>query len=73
MLVGHFIFLKAKQEFTMSTYSAYSELIWIMKYAGWFCCLVSQLCLALFDPMNPRMPGCPVLHYLPEFAQTHVH
>ena len=23
--------------------------------------------------MNCRMPGFPVLHYLPEFAQTHVH
>ena len=27
----------------------------------------------LCDPMNCRMPGFPVLHYLPEFAQTHVH
>ena len=23
--------------------------------------------------MNCSMPGFPVLHYLPEFAQTHVH
>ena len=23
--------------------------------------------------MNSTMPGFPVLHYLPEFAQTHVH
>ena len=28
-----------------------------------------QLCY----PMNYRMPGFPVLRYLPEFAQTHVH
>ena len=25
------------------------------------------------DPMNCGMPGFPVLHYLPEFAQTHFH
>ena len=25
------------------------------------------------DPMNCNMSGFPVLHYLPEFAQTHVH
>ena len=38
-----------------------------------FCCLVPQLCLALCDPMDCSTPGFPVLHYLPEFAQTHVH
>ena len=27
----------------------------------------------LCDPMNCSTPGLPVLHYLPEFAQTHVH
>ena len=27
----------------------------------------------LFDPMNSSMPGFPVLHYLLEFAQTHIH
>ena len=25
------------------------------------------------QPMDSSMPGFPVLHYLPEFAQTHVH
>ena len=25
------------------------------------------------DPMDCSMPGFPILHYLPEFAQTHVH
>ena len=32
-----------------------------------------QSCLTLCDPMGCRMPGFPVLHYLPEFAQTRVH
>ena len=27
----------------------------------------------LWDPMDCSIPAFPVLHYLPEFAQTHVH
>ena len=34
---------------------------------------VTQSCLTLCDPMICNMPGFPVLHYLPEFAHTHVH
>ena len=34
---------------------------------------VAQLCLTLCDPMDCSMPGFPVLHQLPELAQTHVH
>ena len=42
--------------------------------ANWgSCCLVSQLCLTLCDPMDCSMPGFPVLHHLPELAQTHGH
>ena len=37
------------------------------------CCLVTKLCLTLCDPMDCSTPGFPVLHYLLEFAQTHVH
>ena len=37
------------------------------------CCSVAKLCPALCDPMNCSMTGFPVLHHLPEFAQTHVH
>ena len=29
--------------------------------------------IRLCDPMDCNTPGFPVLHYLPEFAQTHVH
>ena len=36
------------------------------------CCSVTQLCLTLCDPMDYSTPGFPVLHYLLEFAQTHV-
>ena len=35
--------------------------------------LVAQSCTALCNPMDYSMPGFPVLHCLPEFAQTHVH
>ena len=41
-------------------------------YIG-FCCLVAKLCPFLFNPINCSTPGFPVLRYLPEFAQTHVH
>ena len=38
------------------------------------CCFsVAQLCPTLCDPMDCSTPGFPVLHYLLEFAQTHVH
>ena len=35
------------------------------------CCSVTQLCLC--DPMDCSVPGFPILHHLPEFAQPHVH
>ena len=37
------------------------------------CCSFAKSCPTLCNPMKCRMPGFPVLHYLPEFAQTHVH
>ena len=37
------------------------------------CCLVTLSCPSLYDPMDCSTPGFPVLHYLPELAQTHVH
>ena len=32
---------------------------------------VTKLCLTLCDPIGCSIPGSPVLHYLPDFAQTH--
>ena len=37
------------------------------------CCSVAQSCPALCDPMDSSTPGFPVLHQLPEVAQTHAH
>ena len=36
------------------------------------CCSVAHSCPTLCDPMGCSTPGFPVLHCLPEFAQTHV-
>ena len=39
-----------------------------------FCyCSVTKLCPTLWDPVDCSMPGFPVLQYLLEFAQIHVH
>ena len=35
------------------------------------CCLLTKLCLTLYDPLQHTRP--PVLRYLPERAQIHVH
>ena len=35
--------------------------------------VVQSRCLTLCNPMNCSTPGFPVVHCLPEFAQTHVH
>ena len=37
------------------------------------CCSVTHSCLTHCNPMDCSTPGFPVLHYLPEFTQTHVH
>ena len=43
------------------------------KFLPPFCCSVAKSCPTLCDPVDYSMPGFPLLHYLPEFAQTHVH
>ena len=37
------------------------------------CCSVAQLYLILCNPMDCSTPGFPVLHHLPEHAQTYAH
>ena len=44
-----------------------------LKISSLCCCSVTQLCLTLCLPMDCSTPVFPVLHHLPEFAQTHVH
>ena len=38
-----------------------------------YVCSVAKSCPTLWDPRDCCTPGFPVLHYLPEFDQTHVH
>ena len=44
----------------------------IVKPSQSSCCSVAKSCPILCDPMDCSTPGFPVLHYLLEFAQTHV-
>ena len=37
------------------------------------CCSAAQSCPTLRDPVDCSTPDFPVLHHLPELAQTHVH
>ena len=46
---------------------------WFQVYHLLCCCLVTQSCPTLCDPMDCRTPGFPVLQHLLELAQTHVH
>ena len=41
--------------------------------ARWPSCSVAKLCPTLCYPINCSKPGFPVLHYLLELIQTHVH
>ena len=46
---------------------------WKESYDKTNCCLVAKSYPTLCDPMDCSTPGLPVPHYLPEFAQVHVH
>ena len=37
------------------------------------CCSVAKSCPTLCNPIDCSTPGSSILHYLPEFAQAHVH
>ena len=45
------------------------------KYNLLYCCYcsVGKSCPTLCNPMDCSTPGFPVLHYIPEFIQIHVH
>ena len=49
--------------------------IWLIMTPRHLCTLSSviQSCPTLCNPVDCSMPGFPVLHHLPELAQTHVH
>ena len=45
----------------------------IFKHICCCCCSFAKSCLTFCDPMDCSTPGLPVLHYVPEIAQVHVH
>ena len=45
---------------------------WVLG-SPWCCCSVTESCPTLCNCRDYRVPGFPVLHYLLEFAQVHVH
>ena len=47
------------------------EFFWLINHCCF--CSVAKSCPTLCDPRNCSMPVFLVLHYLPEFVQTHVH
>ena len=51
----------------------HSSLFGLVLVITYCCCSVAQSCPTLCNPMHYSMPGFPVLHNLPESAQTHVH
>ena len=45
----------------------------ILLSQNYCCCSVAKSCPTLCDPMDGNIPGFPVHHLLPEFAQVHAH
>ena len=45
----------------------------LLQWCAFQPCSVTYSCPTFCDPMGCGMPGFPVLHHLPELAQTHVH
>ena len=62
------IFWGFKMVFLMFSSTTRKSIIWQSTF-----CSVMKLCLTVCDPTDCSTPGFPVLHYLPEFVQTHVH
>ena len=50
---------------------AYELWVIMMCQCRFICCSITK-CLTLCDPVDCSMPGFPVLHHPPEFAQSHV-
>ena len=54
-------------------HSSCTELVILWYFAVEIVLLLFSQCLTLCDHMDYSMPGFPVLHHLPEFAQIHVY
>ena len=58
-----------------STDSFHCRMSWtlLINFSMEACCSGTKSDLTICNPMDCSAPGFPVLHCLPEFAQTHVH
>ena len=55
-------------------FKVFLQFVLPLEYIQLSCCSVTKSsCPTAWDPMDCSTPGFPVLHYLPEFVQTHVH
>ena len=58
----------------LKQFSIYTCTVCWVSVLACHCCVVQSLNpVQLCDPMACSMPGLPVLQYLPEFAQIHIH
>ena len=64
-------YLKKKKKKLKKNLLVYFWLCWIFPASS--CCSVAQSCPTFWDCMDCSTPSFPVLHHLPELAQTHVH
>ena len=71
---------KIEYKFTKQTFCAHShrlhlicEKTIVLCVICCCCCSVPKLGPTICDPKDYSTPGFPVLQYLPEFAQTHIH
>ena len=73
LVLSHSIWSAWKYNLVMA--GEWASCIWwvTIMLLQFLCCSVSKSCPTLCNPMDCSMPGFPVFHCLPEFAQTHVH
>ena len=66
-------FVKLSPKARYCSYPSIHSILSCNFFPFFYCCSVAKSCPTLCDPMDCSVPGSPVLHYLPEFAQIHVH
>ena len=75
-LIKHRALLRARPsvtaQVTWSTQNGPNKYTALFQCSYDFLCSVARSCPNLCDPMDCNMPGFPICHNLPEFAQTHV-
>ena len=70
---GPSIFIAAWRIFSCGTRTLSCSMWDLVPFSSVQFSSVAQSCPTLCDPMNCSTPGLAVPHYLPEFAQVHVH